>query len=207
VLPSRARSQPVPRVPSAAQDLPSGGPDAAALTGGHVGSHSRYSAGCRCAACTAAHAAYLADWRAGRIRRSADAAPVRAHLQRLVASGLVLGYLADEAGVPRGTVYGLWHGRGRTSPATAAALLALRPLRVAAVLPLPVRELEALAEVRGSRPGRGRVVGGLDLDGRTAREAAAELGVSPRTVFRWRATQVTQAGNAARAGAAEGRTA
>jgi hypothetical protein len=148
------------------------------------------------------------DWRAGRIRRSADAAPVRAHLQRLVASGLVLGYLADEAGVPRRTVYGLWHGRGRTSPATAAALLGpLRPLRVAAVLPLPVRELEALAEVRGSRPGRGRVVGGLDLDGRTAREVAAELGVSPRTVFRWRATQVTQARNAAQAGAAEERTA
>ena len=129
------------------------------------------------------------DWRAGRIRRSADAAPVRAHLQRLVASGLVLGYLADEAGVPRRTVYGLWHGGGRTSPATAAALLGLRPLGVAAVLPLPVRQLEALAEARGSWPGRRRAVDGLELRHRSVREAAEQLGVSPRTVSRWRAAQ------------------
>ena len=45
-------------------------------------------------------------------------------------------------------MYGLWHGRKWTSPATAAALLALRPLQVAAVLPLPVRQLDALAEAR-----------------------------------------------------------
>lgn len=118
---------------------------------------------------------------------------MRAHLQRLVASGLVLGYLADEAGVPRRTVYGLWHGRRRTSPAAAAALLALRPLRVAAVLPLAVRELDALAEARGDRTGRRRAVDGLDLVGRTAQEAAAELGISARTVSRWRATQAASA--------------
>jgi hypothetical protein len=206
VLPPHARSELIPRAPSATWDPPpEKQPDAAAPAEGHVGSHSRYSAGCRCPSCTAAHTAYLVDWRAGRIRRSADAAPVRAHLQRLVASGLVLGCLADEAGVPRRTVYGLWHGRRRTAPAMAAALLALRPLQVAAVLPLQVRELEALAEVRGSRPGRRRAVEGLDLDGRTAREAAAQLGVSARTVSRWRATQTT---NAADTDAdAEGRTA
>lgn len=190
MLPSYARSEPFPRARCSAADVPAGRRDVAAdAAGGHVGSHSRYSAGCRCRACTAAHSAYLVDWRAGRIRRSADAAPVRAHLQRLVASGLVLGYLADEAGVPRRTVYGLWHGGGRTSPATAAALLGLRPLGVAAVLPLPVRQLEALAEVRGSRPGRRRAVDGLELRHRSVREAAEQLGVSPRTVSRWRTAQ------------------
>ncbi len=162
----------------------------------HVGSHSRYSAGCRCPACTAAHADYLVDWRAGRIAGRVDAAAVRAHLQRLVASGLVLGYLADEAGVPRRTVYGLWHGRRpRTAPATAAALLALRPLRVADALPTPVRELDALADSRGSRSRRRRAIGGLDLQRQPARQVAEQLGVSARTLQRWRAAQGADAAN------------
>lgn len=165
----------------------------AAAAPSHIGSHSRYSGGCRCPACTTAHAAYLADWRAGRVQRSADAPPARAHLQRLVASGLVLGYLADEAGVPRRTIYAIWHGTKRTAPATAAALLALRPLDVAEVLPLPVRELDALADTAGDRAGRRRAVAGLDLHARSAREVAAELGVSARTVVRWRAVEAKQA--------------
>lgn len=155
----------------------------------HVGSHSRYSGGCRCPACTAAHADYLVHWRAGRIAARVDTTAVRAHLQRLVASGLVLGYLADEAGVPRRTVYGLWHGRPRTAPATAAALLALRPLRVADTLPTPVRELDALADSRGSRPRRRRAIGDVDLHRQPARQAAEQLGVSARTLQRWRAAQ------------------
>ena len=160
----------------------------------HVGSHSRYSAGCRCPACTAAHATYLADWRAGRVERAADAAPVRAHLQRLVATGLVLAYLADEAGVPRRTVYGLWHGTKRTSPATATALLALRPLNAAEVLPVHVREVEALADSRGDRAHRRRAVQRLDLRSRSARDAATQLGVSTRTVQRWRSAQTSEVG-------------
>jgi len=154
----------------------------------HVGAHSRYSAGCRCAACTAAHAGYLADWRGGRILSSADAAPVRAHLQRLVGSGLVLAYLADEAGVPRRTVYGIWHGTRRTAPATAASLLALRPLRVADALPAAVREGDALA-ASAERTSRRTGVAGLDLHRQSARQVAEQLGVSARTVQRWRAAQ------------------
>ena len=121
---------------------------------------------------------------------------MRAHLRLLVASGLVLGHLADEAGVPRRTVYGVWHGAGSTAPATAAALLALRPLRVAAALPARVRQLDALAEARGDRAARRRAVTGLDLDRPAA--AAAALGVSRRTVHRWRPAQTTtdQAGGA-----------
>lgn len=163
----------------------------------HVGAHSRYSAGCRCAACTAAHAGYLADWRAGRIQRSAAAAPVRAHLQQLVASGLVLAFLADEAGIPRRTVYGIWHGTRRTAPATAASLLALRPLRIAEALPTGVRERDALAASTG-RTRRRTAVAGLDLYRESAGQVAKRLGVSARTVQRWRA---------ARAAAGESRSA
>jgi hypothetical protein len=155
----------------------------------HVGSHSRYSAGCRCSGCTAAHAAYLADWRAGRIRRSADTAPVRAHLQRLVGSGLVLGYLADEAGIPRRTVYAIWHSSRRTSPHTAAALLALRPLGVADALPTLIRRRDAIAASGGGPARRRAVLHDVDLDKHSAREVAEQLGVSPRTVQRWRTAQ------------------
>ena len=160
----------------------------------HVGSHSRYSAGCRCAGCTAAHADYLADWRAGRIPRSADTAPVRAHLQRLVGCGLVLGYLADEAGIPRRTVYGIWHGRRRTAPSTAAALLALRPLRVADALPSSIRQRDVL-DASGSGPVRRRAatVHDFDLHRHSAREVAEQLGVSSRTVQRWRTAQAATA--------------
>jgi transcriptional regulator with XRE-family HTH domain len=113
---------------------------------------------------------------------------VRTHLQRLVTSGLVLAYLADEAGVPRSTVYGIWRGAGRTAPATAAALLALRPLRVADVLPTEVRDCDALTAGAG-RAGHRAAVAGLDLHRDSAQRLAERLGVSARTVQRWRAAQ------------------
>lgn len=183
---SRA-TQPSPTsVPS---DCPVQAPNSCATTAlPHLGSHCRYSAGCRCAGCTAAHARYLADWRAGRIHRSADTAPVREHLRRLVDSGLVLAYLADEAGIPRRTVYGIWHGTRRTAPATAASLLALRPLRIANSLPAEVRERDALA-TSAERTSRRTAVAGLDLHRESARQVAERLGVSARTVQRWRAAQ------------------
>ena len=172
----------LPPVPDRAVHTPTASP--------HVGSHSRYSAGCRCPSCRASHTAYLVAWRAGRIRRSADTAPVRAHLQQLVGSGPVLGYLADEAGVPRRSVYRIWHCTGRIAPATAAALLALRPLLTGAVLPAAVRDRDAL-DAAGVSVRLRRTAGTRELDlwRRSAGELAAELGVSVRTVQRWRAAQ------------------
>ena len=96
----------------------------------------------------------------------------------------------------------MWHGAGSTSAATAPALLALRPLRVAAALPARVRQLDALAEARGDRAARRRAVDGLDRAGSPA-VAAAGLGVSRRTVHRWRAAQTT----ADQAGGVGGRSA
>ncbi len=152
----------------------------------HVGSHSRYSAGCRCAACTRAHAFYLCDWRAGRIEARVDAAPVRAHLQRLVDSGLILAHLADEARVPRRTVYGLWRRSHHTTHRrTADALLALRPLEIEALLPARV----VLADRADGRSKRRSAVEGLDLRRGGAARIANALGVSVRTVERWRALQ------------------
>lgn len=116
-----------------------------------------------------------------------DAGPVRAHLQRLVASGLLQSYLADEAGVPRTTVHDLLHSSRRISAPIAEALLALRPLDVEAALPARV----ALADSTGSRSGRSGVVAGLDLQTGSVRDAAAALGVSTRTVERWRARQAS----------------
>ncbi len=190
-LPSADPAGPVVGPPdraSARPERPAPARVTAGLLSGHVGSHTRYCEGCRCRACRAAHAGYFREWRAGRIPGRVDTGPVRAHLRALVASGLVLGHLADEAGVPRRTVYGVWHGAGSTAPGTAAALLGLRPLRVAAALPARVRELDALAEARGDRAARRRAVDGLDLAGPPA-VAAAGLGVSRRTVHRWRAAQ------------------
>jgi hypothetical protein len=116
------------------------------------------------------------------------------HLQRLVASGLVLGYLADEAGIPRRTVYGIWHGRRRTAPPTAAALLALRPLRVADALPTSIRERDALdASRNGPARRRAATVHDLDLHRHSARDIAQQLGVSSRTVQRWRTAQAARA--------------
>ena len=104
-------------------------------------------------------------------------------------SGLVLAYLADEAGIPRRTVYGIWHGARRTSPETAAALLGLRPLAVADALPVTVRELDTLDAAGVNRRRRAAAGRDLDLRRRTVGAAAAELGVSRRTVQRWRSAQ------------------
>jgi hypothetical protein len=117
--------------------------------------------------------------------RRVDATPVRAHLRRLVNSGLVLAHLADEAGVPRRTVYGLWHGVRATSPETAAALLALRPLEVEALLPARV----VLADAAHNPAKRRSAVANLDLRRDAAVRTANAIGVSSRTVERWRAAQ------------------
>lgn len=160
----------------------------------HVGSHSRYSAGCRCAACTAAHADYLGDWRAGRIHRSADTAPVGEHLQRLVDSGLVLAYLADEAGsrAARCTGSGTAPG-GLTGDGGGAARAA--PAGVCDALPSGVRDRDSL-NVTGGNPRRQRsaAVADLDLRRRPLRELASGLAVSARTVQRWRSAQVSPVG-------------
>lgn len=164
-------------------------PPVSPAAAGHVGSHSRYSAGCRCPGCTAAHRVYLADWRAGRVAGRVDTGPVRAHLRTLAGSGLVLGYLDDEAGVPRGTVYRIWRGAARTSAGVADRLLALRPLDPAAALPTPVR----LADARGPVARRAAAGDLLDPNGGSAAVAAARLGVSRRTAARWRARQAGRA--------------
>lgn len=158
---------------------------------GHAGSHSRYCEGCRCPDCKAAHRRYLAAWRAGRLQRRVDTGPVQAHLTRLVDSGLLLAYIADEAAVPRSTARRVWHGAARTSPETAARLLTVRPLDVDAHLPRHVR----LADT--ARPGRratppSTARGLADLTAGSARDTAALLGVSPRTVGRWRSKHRTR---------------
>jgi Homeodomain-like domain len=104
-----------------------------------------------------------------------------------------LGYLADEAGIPRRTVYGIWHGSLRTSPQIAAALLALRPLRVADALPTPIRQRDAVAASGWGPAQRRAALHDLDLRRHSAREVAEQLGVSPRTVQRWRAAQAATA--------------
>jgi len=153
---------------------------------GHVGSHSRYCEGCRCRDCKGAHRRYLAAWRAGRLQRRVDTGPVHAHLARLIDSGLLLAYVADEAGVPRSTARRVWQGAARTSPETAARLLAIHPLDVDAHLPRHVRLADTARP--GRRPSPPNTAGVLaDLTAGSARDTAAMVGVSPRTVGRWRA--------------------
>ena len=114
---------------------------------------------------------------------------MRAHLRRLVASGLVLGHLADEAGVPRSTAYAIWRGTRRTNREAAAALLALRPLRVADALPERVRERDALADALRSESATATRSPSWICPAPGSNGSAAQLGVTPRTVTRWRAAQ------------------
>lgn len=125
-----------------------------------------------------------------------DAGAVRAHLVELVGSGLLLACVADEAGVPRSTARRLWSGAGSTSAETADRLLAVRPLAIEAHLPRRVRLADAApaagrpAAVAG--PPVREAMSGADLRAASARETAALVGVSVRTVVRWRARQREQ---------------
>src|SRR5690349_9410942 len=93
--------------------------------------------GCRCSTCTAASIAY--DTRRsrqiayGRWQPLVDADPVRAHLRKLMASGLGWQRAAGIAGIADSTVSRILYGRHdkppnkRVRPAIAQALLAIKP--------------------------------------------------------------------------------
>ena len=91
------------------------------------GERARYIAGCRCDPCVKANAKYCKQyrWRSRGSRLSIDPTEVRAHVESLTMS---LTALAAVSGVPRATISSIVNGKVKaTSPATAAALLAVAP--------------------------------------------------------------------------------
>ena len=85
-------------------------------------SRGRYVQGCRCSACTAANNAYWHQREKDKAKESfgakapyfADAAPVRAHLTKLLASGYTKRGICRDYEIPRSTVRALLSEHHRT---------------------------------------------------------------------------------------------
>ena len=105
------------------------------------GTRARYLRGCHCDDCRTAHAAYCkryryvaaVDTRRGRPKTAAkplrmDAAPVREHIARLVASGMTLAEIQRESGTSNAHASKLMHGQPRVHRAIAARILAVEPI-------------------------------------------------------------------------------
>jgi hypothetical protein len=95
-----------------------------------------YNNGCRCDACRRANRLRRARWdlntRYGAVPTFVDAAPVRAHIAALRASGWTLAEIGREIGRGSRGVHHIVVGHSATSPSvrrdTAEAILSLRPL-------------------------------------------------------------------------------
>jgi hypothetical protein len=92
------------------------------------GSRRMYDLGCRCLKCAVANSRYSTAWHNGKKAR-VPAVEVRAHIEKLIASGWTKAEIARETGLERNTPWYITSGRSKSvNSKTAAAIFSLEPL-------------------------------------------------------------------------------
>ena len=120
------------------------------------GHYSRYKwSGCRCEACRKANARYV-KFNEALGTTLVDAAPARAHVAMLRATGMGRRTIAARSGVAASSITNLIYGKNgkplrRIKPSTAAAILAVKPGHIADGAQVDItgtaRRLQALAAI------------------------------------------------------------